>query len=253
MIKRGAERQPLYLQVAHNLSKAIASKRFSVGSLLPTEEELCAEFDVSRHTIREAIRHLRAQGLLSARRGIGTRVEARNTQTRYSQSLHSLGEVAQFAHETVLDVLSSNKVTADAALADQLGSRIGKVWMHVQGVRRSAEKKQPMSWTDVYIDKAFGGVIKDIGVRRIAVYTLIERKYGETIVEIQQDIQAALVPKERAAVLGVKPGAPALLITRRYYGAGGRLIEVALNLHPAERFIYSMRLKRDNMSDKVGE
>ena len=61
MIKRGAERQPLYLQVAHNLSKAIAAKRFAVGSLLPTEEELCAEFDVSRHTIREAIRHLRAQ------------------------------------------------------------------------------------------------------------------------------------------------------------------------------------------------
>ena len=252
MIKRGTDRQPLYLQVAHNLSKAISAKRFAVGSLLPTEEELCAEFDVSRHTIREAIRHLRAQGLLSARRGIGTRVEARNTQTRYSQSLHSLSEVAQFAHETILDVLSHNRITADAALAEQLGSRIGKVWMHVQGVRRSSDKKAPMSWTDVYIEKAFGGVVKDIGVRRIAVYTLIERKYGETIVEIQQDIQAALVPKERAAILGVKAGSPALLITRRYYGAGGRLIEVALNLHPADRFMYSMRLKRDN-ADKTND
>ena len=245
MVKRGSDRQPLYMQVAHNLTKGIDTKHFAVGSLLPTEEELRAQFNVSRHTIREAIRHLRLQGLLSARRGVGTRVEARNTELRYSQSLPSLAELAQYANETVLDVVSTGQITADAHLAEQLGSRAGKTWMHVQGVRHAADKKGATSWTDIYIDKAFGGVTKDIGVRRVAIYTLIERKYGEAVVEIQQDIQAALVPRERAAALGVSANSPALLITRRYFGSGGRLIEVTFNLHPADRFIYSMRLKRD--------
>ena len=245
MIKRGANRQPLYMQVAHKLLKSIDAKQFPVGTLLPTEEALCVDFDVSRHTIRDAIRHLRAQGLLSARRGVGTRVEARNTQTRYSQSLHSLSEVAQYAHKTVLDVVSSRGITADAALAEKLGSRVGRKWMHVQGVRRSTEKKGPTAWTDVYVDKAFGGVVRDIAVPKTAIYTLIERKYGETVVEIQQDIEAAIIPKDRAVVLGVKENSPALLITRRYFGTGGRLMEVTFNLHPADRFMYSMKLTRD--------
>jgi len=246
MTKRSTA-QPLYIQVAHKLTKGIDTKRFPVGSLLPTEEELCAEYGVSRHTIREAIRHLRNQGMLSARRGIGTRVEARRTGNSYSQSLHSLSELAQHDNKTVLDVMSSERVTADAALASQLGSRVGKSFMHVQGLRRSRDKKKgPKSWTDVYIDKAYSGVMKDGAVPRVALYTLIEKKYGETVVEIQQDIQASVVPKDRAPALGVKANSPALLITRRYFGAGGRLIEVTFNLHPASKFTYSMKLKLDD-------
>jgi len=245
MVKRGVDRQPLYMQVAHKLTKSIDAKRFAVGSLLPTEEELCDEFGVSRHTIREAIRHMRSQGLLSARRGIGTRVETRHTQTRYAQSLHSLSQVMQYDVKTTLQVVSTARVTAKAALAEQLGSKAGKSWVHVQGMRRGADKN-PTAWTDIYIDKAFAGVAKDPAVSKIPIYTLIERKYGETIVEIQQDIQATLIPKERAAALGVKASAPALLITRRYFGAGGRLLEVTFNLHPASRFTYSMSLKRQS-------
>jgi len=142
--------------------------------------------------------------------------------------------------------VKSRRVTADASLAEQLGTRVGKIWMHVEGVRRTANKKGPTSWTDIYVDKAFSGVLKDIAVPKTAIYTLIERKYGETVVEIQQDIEAAVVPKEHAAALGAKANSPALLITRRYFGSGGRLMEVTLNLHPADRFMYSMRLKKED-------
>lgn len=255
MVKRKVVRQPLYMQVAHRLIKGIDNKKFAVGSLLPTEEELCAEFNVSRHTIREAIRHMRAQGLLSARRGVGTRVEAINNQPRYSQSLHSLSALAQYANKTVLDVVSSKRVTADANLAELLGSRVGKSWVHVGGVRRPTDKskKAATSWTDIYVDKAFSGVLKDSAVPRTAIYTLIERKYGEAVVEIQQDIKAALVPKEHAQALGAKANSPALLITRRYFGTGGRLMEVTMNLHPADRFQYSMRLKRDVLKKELAK
>jgi DNA-binding GntR family transcriptional regulator len=243
------------MRVAHRLGKSISSKKFPVGSLLPTEEKLCADFSVSRHTIREAIRHLRAQGLLSARRGIGTRVEAINNQPQYSQSLDSLSALAQYDDKTVLEIIFSRRVRANASLAEMLGTRVGRTWVHIGGLRRSPGKKRQgaASWTDIYVDQTFSDVLKDSRVPRTAIYTLIERKYGETVVEIQQDIKAALVPKEHADALGAKPNSPALLITRRYFGTGGRLMEVTMNLHPADRFHYSMCLKRDVLKNGAAE
>ncbi len=47
-----------------------------------------------------------------------------------------------------------------------------------------------------------------------------------------------------AARLLAQPNTPALLITRRYFAPGGRLIELSTSLHPAERFRYAMTLRR---------
>ena len=41
-----------YSTVAKDLMEGIASGRYPVGSLLPTEFELCDLYDVSRHTVR---------------------------------------------------------------------------------------------------------------------------------------------------------------------------------------------------------
>jgi GntR family transcriptional regulator len=67
---------PLYLKVARLIERNICDRRLAVGSLLPTEHELSSSLKVSRQTVRHAIAHLRDQGLLSARKGVGTRVEA---------------------------------------------------------------------------------------------------------------------------------------------------------------------------------
>ncbi|MFI4985870.1 MAG: GntR family transcriptional regulator [Alphaproteobacteria bacterium] len=245
MVPSAPDSQPLYVRVSHALSEAIAANRFPVGTLLPTEEELSREFSVSRHTVRAAIRELRAGGLLSARRGIGTRVEARQKQARYAQLHQSISEILQYARETRLEVIRADQIVTESHLANRLGCRTGKLWHHIEAIRRPEEEGPPICFTDIYLDKRFSGIVKDIGVQRTAVYALIEQKYGETIVEVQQDIEATLIPAARARHLEAAADAPALLITRRYFGTGSRLIEVSLSLHPADRFVYSARLKRD--------
>jgi GntR family transcriptional regulator len=72
-----------YAQVAHDLAEGIASQRFPVGSLLPTELELCERYGVSRHTIRIALRELQELGLVSRRKKVGTRVEAVSPTSNY--------------------------------------------------------------------------------------------------------------------------------------------------------------------------
>ena len=62
---RPIRRTPLSLLVSRQIRDAIVSGELMLGSQLPTEQELTAQFDVSRSTVREAVRILQAQGLLS--------------------------------------------------------------------------------------------------------------------------------------------------------------------------------------------
>jgi GntR family transcriptional repressor for pyruvate dehydrogenase complex len=64
----------LYQDLARKLLTELAAGRYPVGSRLPAERELAAQFDVSRPTVREAIIALEVQGLVEVRIGSGAYV-----------------------------------------------------------------------------------------------------------------------------------------------------------------------------------
>jgi DNA-binding FadR family transcriptional regulator len=68
----------LHGQVVNEIGKRISGGLYPTGALLPNEEQLCAELQVSRTALREAIKVLAAKGLLESRPRIGTRVRDRN-------------------------------------------------------------------------------------------------------------------------------------------------------------------------------
>lgn len=60
--------------VVRQLRKLISDEGLKVGDSLPTERELCARFDASRNTVREAMRILKAYGLVEVRPKIGATI-----------------------------------------------------------------------------------------------------------------------------------------------------------------------------------
>lgn len=70
MLKK-VKRIRVFDQAVEQLRNAILSGQYLPGSQLPTEQELCEIMDVSRSTIREALRALEAEGLIDVRRGSG--------------------------------------------------------------------------------------------------------------------------------------------------------------------------------------
>ena len=62
----GVSRSPLYLQVARSIREAIIAGSIAPGDPLPTERDLSESFGVSRASVREALRALEAQGLVSS-------------------------------------------------------------------------------------------------------------------------------------------------------------------------------------------
>lgn len=65
-------RVPLYLSVAETLRRRIATREWQSGDRLPGEEALAAQLFVSRVTLREALRLLEREGLISRRHGVGS-------------------------------------------------------------------------------------------------------------------------------------------------------------------------------------
>ena len=109
------ENRPRYQLIADELFTDITSGRFPVGAMLPTEMELCARYGV-RYTVRAALRQLREQGLVTMRRGSGTRVVSQTPASAYVQSVNALSELLQYP-DTILEVASSETVTLDPSRA----------------------------------------------------------------------------------------------------------------------------------------
>jgi DNA-binding GntR family transcriptional regulator len=236
---------PLYVQLAQTIGERITSGEYPVGSLLPTEAELGLSFGVSRYTVRQAILHLRNQGLVSARKGVGTRVQAVDAEPSYRQSMRSLKELLQYATETRFDVIAVEDVEARGALVDALGCRPKKLWIRVAGVRHGSRDEPPHCFIELYIDEVYRTVADEASSVRTAIWSLIEERFGETVIEVDQQIEATVLDAEMARLLEAEPGSPALKFTRRYYVTGRRLVEMSINIHPADRFSYQMTIRRD--------
>lgn len=71
-----AELRPAYVQIASQLRSVIEAGGVEVGAKLPIESELVERFGVSRMTVREGLRLLKAEGLIRAEHGVGVFVES---------------------------------------------------------------------------------------------------------------------------------------------------------------------------------
>lgn len=237
-----------FTDIARELTEDIASGRLPVGSLLPTELELCERYETSRHTVRAALRELQQLGLVSRRKNVGTRVESMRPINGFRPSLASVDDLVQFGSTHVRVVQTIEKVTATGALAKQLGCVNGTLWLRISSLRLVGDAKSlPIGWTDVYIDPAYEEIGDSVRTSPdTLISSLIEAQYGRRIAEIQQNIQAIKVPERMARALRIDSGAVALRIVRRYLDAAGGAFEVSISVHPAERFSVSMRLRRSD-------
>jgi len=235
--------EPRYLALARRLEREIAAGARPVGSLLPTETELCAEHGVSRFTVRAALRSLQEQGYVRRRQGSGTQVVAAAPSRGFVQELGSISDMLQYARDTWLELGPGRRMAGADELAALLGPETEREWLAFSGVRRAGEGVA-ICTTEIWLDAAFAGLEPEIGRTREAIYQLVEQRYGHATEEIEQQISATLLDPDQARTLDAEAGEPALRIERRYFGPGGRVFEASISVHPADRFAYAMRIRR---------
>jgi GntR family transcriptional regulator len=236
--------KPHHSDISRHLTDAITSGHFALGSLLPTELELCNHYKTSRHTVRAALAELQRLGLVSRRKNVGTRVEAAKPRDTFRPTLASVDDLVHFGTEHLRQVQSIEEVAVAGAVADDLGCapRLRISSLRLDGGSESG----PIGWTDVYVDPAYseiGEIVRESPETLIS--SLIGTRYDRQIAEIHQDVRACTVKDAAMAkALLVEQGAAALKIVRQYLDADGQAFEVSISVHPADRFSVSMRLTR---------
>jgi DNA-binding GntR family transcriptional regulator len=244
-------RAPRYQQLADVLAREIRDGRFAVGALLPPEPQLCQRFTVSRHTVREAVRLLCEQGLVSRHQGVGTVVRAVRNQRQFSASLASLSDLMAYARDTRLKVLGEHWVIADAALARQLRCEVGERWLE-WSTCRYAEDGLAIVHMRVFVRPECEGMREELQRGQAWVFGLIEKYGGERIVEAQQVVGSIAVPAESARLLGVETRSAGLLVRRFYLGRNGRLLSVSVNVHPPGQVEFTTRWRLDEAAAAAG-
>jgi GntR family transcriptional regulator len=237
---------PRYQEIADELLAEISGGQFSVGSMLPTEIELCERFGVSRFTVREALRKLHEKGILTRRRGSGTVVQNLHPNTAYVRSIGSLDEILQYPPEMRLIVMERDEIKADAELAQRLDCRLNRKWLRFSGVRSIEPEGYRISWTEIFVIPKYQGVSSTIGVDPRPAYEQIVERYKESIQNVKVEIFAARIGEPMAEALGVEPDSPGMTIIRRYYGKDGKIFEVSMSTHPEGRYTYALELTRES-------
>ncbi|QKV51974.1 GntR family transcriptional regulator [Comamonas antarctica] len=241
--KTGSAKEPLYRQVVAALRSEILQGLHPVGQNLPTEGELAERFQLSRHTIREALRELRLNGVVASRRGSGTVVLSSTTAQSYLHETGSLDDLLQYAASR-LEIRHTRIADVAAALVPCLNGASPAQWLRLEGVRFEEGNAQPFCWTQVYLHPDHAGVARLIGKRSTPVYELIEETYGVRIGEAEQTIRMCEATDEVAALLGLAKKATVVELLRVYRLTDGKVVEISRNLYASTHFSLTFKLRR---------
>lgn len=221
------ESGPLYLRLQKLIRRAIETGELSGGSVLPSERDLCAKYDLSRVTVRKAIDGLVEEALLERRQGAGTFVSVQNAPETSRRVEKSLTKISSFSEDMVsrgrkphsewLD-RSEGPATPEEVMALNLSP--GTPVFRFHRIRYADDKSMALEWAIVP-----GWAMSSPMDVTESLYEALEAA-GNRPVRALQRIRAVGFSAEHAALLGIEEDDPCLFIERRAYLPDGRIVEV---------------------------
>jgi len=234
------------MTLATTLRKLIMNGTYELGAQLPTEHQLCARYDVSRHTARAALQVLEDASLIERRPGLGTRVTAVTNQAAFSQPLGNLDDLLQYARNAKLEIHNHDIGVLSQRDGKRLGAKKGSRWLILRGVR--TVKSKAVAAATIYVSADIKAKPEELIDPSCAIIQHIERLYGISTTTITQTIKAEHLNSEDAKTLESTVGEAALCTIRRYYDASNTLILISDTRHASDRFSYEMSYKRESQT-----
>ena len=234
-----------YWDIAEDLRRDIAAGRYPVGERLPTEEQLVEAFETSRHAVREALALLTEEGLIVRRPRAGSVVVGQVPAAHFTQRVASVQELINYPANTERRVLGTGYVQADRDLAPLLQCAPGTSWFCLETIRFAAGSPLALCHTHVYVRPEYAGLVRHRNHSSIMFAEQIADLYGVHAETTEFQIAASVVSAPAATILKVPPGSTALTTIRRYADADGRVFEVSVAVHPAQRYTFNFVLKRE--------
>ncbi|GAA1904706.1 GntR family transcriptional regulator [Streptomyces sodiiphilus] len=236
--------QPAYLRVADDLRRQIADGSLPPHTRLPSQAGIRAAYGVSDTVALEARKVLMAEGLVEGRSGSGTYVRERPEPRRISRSGYRIiGDGSVFRQEQADDRVSgswegrSERQEAAPGIAARLGVDPGEEVMCTRYVFRTGSETVMLStsWEPLLLTGKTPVMLPEEGP--LAGRGVVERMAAIDVQvdNVDEEVGARPALAAEAAVLGGLPGHVVLVITRTFR-AGGRPVETADVVLPADRY-----------------
>lgn len=237
---------PLYQRVFAVLSQRISLGEYAPGSRLATEDELRAEFDVSKATIRRAVDELVARGQVVRRQGSGTYVR----EAGATAPARFVGTMADLIEGTpqlpVLDVVVDECVLFPPAVREALGvvEERGTVYR-----TRRLLGEVPFVYAVHYVAPSIADVVTESSLHGEGLMSLLHRAQIE-LTGAEQSVSAQLADAEVADRLNVELGA-AVLFVRRVLESPDGPVDCLYSWYRGDLYSWNSRLDLEITDDGI--
>ncbi len=235
------DHQKLYLQLYEILKKKIESNEWTVGSQIPTEEELCKIFGVSRVTVRTAILELVRHGYLKRQQGKGTYIH-KNIVTEGLTMLTNLRELPfDESLKCTTEILARTVMMPIEDLDKKLNISEDKHVIYLKRLRLADDC--PVLLQETYLPYHICPLLLEEKIERESLFDLLEKKYGIKITKTVHYIDAVRMNTEEARLLMLAEGTSTVVLNQ-YFRSGETLVMYTRSLKHPERFPFYIELER---------
>jgi len=209
------EHEKLYLQLFEILKRKIENGEWTSGMQIPTEEQLCKTFNVSRATVRNAVLELVRQGYLIRQQGKGTFV---------SRSFISEGLImtAVFKKLWVEDdsvfskeVIAKTVMMPVSGLSVELGVPENRHVIYLKVLWES--NKEPSILQESFIPFNICPQLLEEDIETQSIIDLFDKKYSIKITSVHNFFEIFYLNKELAQSLQIAEGSPVILMTQKVF------------------------------------
>jgi GntR family transcriptional regulator len=219
---RGIDRdsyEPAYAQLVNILRGQIASGEYRPGSRLPSEAQLCREYEVSPMTVRRAINVLLEQRVVVTTQGKGTFVKPLGLGTG-TFGLEELTGLLEGEGTTVVRLLQASILPADERIARKLSVAVGAQTIYLR--RLLLKEQDPILYHQEYLVYDPKRPIVEAEMEVTSLRGLFAGTGESDFKGGVLTIEATTLTAEEAKLLAGKPGQPAFRVAHRFYDFSDR-------------------------------
>jgi len=196
---------PLYAQLKDSILKALSEGILKPGDKLPTEEELCERFSISRPVIRQAYSELISSGIISRVKGKGSFIREKEIQSHFFQELSTFEDDMKRVEMTPsTKVITKEILTSPSKFQTLLHLDPTQEVLHIRFLY--CGNGVPMVIVDTYVPHEYFPRLLEKDLESRPLYQVFESDYHRYIAQAKRTVDAIIVSDEGAAILNIAKG-----------------------------------------------
>ncbi|MEU5211420.1 GntR family transcriptional regulator [Streptomyces sp. NPDC020742] len=231
---------PLWYQVSQSLRASILGRSPDAPLRLPTEDALAEHYGVSVLTMRQALKELESEGLISRHRRRGTFIEPSARRGAPVRLLGSVDAIVAQQSGMRTELLEHGPAAVPAELAEYFPD-LAEVAGYTR-LRSDEATAEPTNHARNYVHPEVAARIDPADLLRWPMTKVLRDAVGVRISRITDTVEARLADPDTARLLQVPLLSPILHYTGVTYDEDGRAVDVARIHYRGDRFSFTVTL-----------